>query len=93
MTPEEYYEFLWTYKTFDKTKEQLINDLELSEEAQKYLGEALEYCKSRVEAHESEGQPSPSYAFYLVEYIDDELDPGVPKEITEKLKKAVSDEK
>lgn len=93
MTPKEYYEFLWTYQTFDKTREQLIKDLELSPEAQKFLDEALEYCKSRVKIHKEEGLPSPSFAFYLMEYIEDELDLGVPKEITEKYKKAASNER
>jgi len=87
MTPEESYEFLWSYTTFDKTKEELIRDLELSDEEQVYLDEALDYLKSRVEVHEKEGRPSPSYAFYLVEYIEDELDEGIPRGVTEKLEK------
>lgn len=36
MTPDEYYDFLWSYTTFDKTREQLIEDLEITEEEEKY---------------------------------------------------------
>lgn len=89
MTPEEYYEFLWTYTTFDKTREQLIRDLELSVDEQEFLDEALKYLKSRVEVHKKEGRPSPSYAFYLIESIDEELDPGIPREITDMIKRTV----
>ena len=37
MTPDEYYDFLWSYTTFDKTREQLIEDLEITEEEESIL--------------------------------------------------------
>lgn len=91
MTPDEYYDFLWSYTTFDKTREQLIEDLEITEEEEKYLDEVLNYLKSRVEIHEKEGRPNPSYAFYLVEYLEEAVDEGVPEETVREIEKALDE--
>lgn len=91
MTTDEYYDFVWSYTTFDKTKEQLIKDLEITNEELPYLDEALEYLKSREEIHKKEGLPSPSYAYYLIEYLEDEVDKGVPEDIVEEIEKALAE--
>ena len=92
MTQQEYYDFLWSYTTFDKSKDELIRDLELDAKEQKILDEALAYYRSRVEVHKKEGRPSPTYAFYIMEYIDEELDEGIPRELMRRIVKEADDE-
>lgn len=92
MTTIEYYDFLWNYTTFDKTREELILDLELSEEEQQYLDEALEFYKSQEDIRIKQGKNSATYAFYLVEFLEERLDEGVPKEITEEIERHLKNE-
>lgn len=46
---------------------------------------------SGLEIHEKEGRPNPSYAFYLIEYLEEAVDEGVPEETVREIEKALDE--